>query len=287
MDKVLGKGLKAIIKTNNPEEGNRYLQGQIAIDKIIPNKNQPRRNFDDVDMKELVESIKSNGILQPITVRELSDKTYQIIAGERRYRAAVLLKLKWIPAYTITVNNDSEIMEYALIENIQRVDLNPIEEAEGYAILRGKYNLTQQDIANKVSKSRSEIANKMRLLKLPPIIKQGLQKKQITYGHARALLKIKQSVSMIKIYNQIIKNHLSVRKTEKLIDKFLVGEKNSPPKNNHTDKDKVQKIAKELACYLKTKINTNTTEDGMGILKIHFASLKDLIQITKKIKNEQ
>tara|TARA_Y100000994_G_scaffold121434_1_gene99825 strand:- start:3575 stop:4435 length:861 start_codon:yes stop_codon:yes gene_type:complete len=286
MDKVLGKGLQAIIKTNNSEESNRYLQGQIAIEKIIPNENQPRRKFDDKDMQELVESIKLNGILQPITVRELSDKTYQIIAGERRYRAAVILKLKWIPAYTITINDDGELMEYALIENIQRVNLNPIEEAEGYAILRGKYNLTQQDIASKVSKSRSEISNKMRLLKLPPIIKQGLQSNYITYGHARALLKIKHSVSMIKIYNQIIKNNLSVRETEKLINKFIAGEKNIPPKINSKDRSEIKKIAKKLTPYLKTKINTHIAEDGSGTLKIHFSSLKDLIQIIKKINNE-
>ena len=132
MGKVLGKGLEAIIKSNNAEENSRYLKGQIDINKIIPNANQPRQLFDDDKMKELIQSIKDNGILQPITVRETPDQTYQIIAGERRYRAAIELGLKWIPAYTITLNDESELMEYALIENIQRVNLNPIEEAEGY-----------------------------------------------------------------------------------------------------------------------------------------------------------
>ena len=217
MVKVLGKGLEALIKSHNTEENKRYAIGQISINKIIPNKNQPRQIFDKKSMDELTKSIADKGILQPITVMETKKGMYQIIAGERRYRASKNLGLNWIPAYTIKIKNQSDIVEYALIENIQRVNLNAIEEAEGYAILRGKYNLTQHDIADRVSKSRSEITNKMRLLKLPPLIKDSLRKNKISYGHARSLVALKKSTDMIKVFYLILQKNLSVRETERFI----------------------------------------------------------------------
>jgi len=284
MGKVLGKGLQAIIKTNTIEDSSRYLEGQIDINKIIPNDAQPRQFFDTDKMIELVKSIKKNGILQPITVRKMSDQTYQIIAGERRYRAAIELGLNWIPAYAITINDESELMEYALIENIQRVNLNPIEEAEGYAILRGKYNLTQQNIATKVSKSRSEIANKMRLLKLPPIIKKGLRQNKITYGHARALLTIRNSTDMIQIYYTIIATNLSVRKSEQVIKKFQRVLRDIPL--TLSDKKDIDDLAQTLNPYLKTRINTTLKKKEGGVLNIHFTSSEELIRIIKLIKNE-
>jgi len=286
MGKVLGKGLEAIIKNNNTEESSRYLNGQIDINKIIPNESQPRQSFNKDSMAELIQSIKETGILQPITVRELSNQTYQIIAGERRYRAAMELELQWIPAYTITIKDESELMEYALIENIQRVNLNSIEEAEGYAVLRGKYNLSQQDIATKVSKSRSEIANKMRLLKLPPIIKKGLREIQITYGHGRALLIIKHSTDMIKVYYKIIKNNLSVRESEKLIKRFIRNQRDIPPTIHSGIKVTTDEIIQTLKPYLKTKINIKLNKEDEGVLNIHFSSLKELIGIVNKIRNE-
>ena len=149
MSKVLGKGLDALIKKHDSEESSRYISGQIPIDKIKPNTSQPRQIFDEKKLKELENSIKKNGVIQPITVKELKNGGYEIIAGERRYRAAKAAGLKWIPAYAVKISQDSEMMEYALIENIQRVNLNPIEEAEGYAILSGKYNLRQKEIAEK------------------------------------------------------------------------------------------------------------------------------------------
>ena len=217
MNKVLGKGLDALIKRYDSEESNRYLSGQIPIEKIKPNPNQPRQDFNQAKLEELKLSIKKNGVLQPITVKELDDGNYEIIAGERRYRAAKAVGLQWIPAFTVQISNESEMMEYALIENIQRVDLNAIEEAEGYAILSGKHNLKQREIAERVSKSRTEISNKLRLLKLPPIIKDSLRNNQITYGHARALITIKKSPKMIAIFYKIINNKLSVRDTEKIM----------------------------------------------------------------------
>ena len=217
MNKVLGKGLEALIKKHDTEENSRYLSGEISIKKIQPNPNQPRQTFNPNKMEELKQSIKEKGVLQPLTVKQLKNGLFEIVAGERRYRAAKAIGLKWIPAYTINIKNDSEMMELALIENIQRVNLNPIEEAEGYAVLRGKYQFSQKEIAKKVSKSRTEIANKIRLLKLPPIIKDSLRENQISYGHARALIGIKESKTMIAIFYNIIKNKISVRETEKII----------------------------------------------------------------------
>tara|TARA_X000001036_G_scaffold366443_1_gene351228 strand:- start:600 stop:1463 length:864 start_codon:yes stop_codon:yes gene_type:complete len=287
MGKVLGKGLEAIIKTHNNEDDERYLEGKIDINKIMPNEAQPRQTFDPKKMNELIESIKKNGILQPITVREMSNKTYQIIAGERRYRAAMQAQLKWIPAYTITIKNKSELMEYALIENIQRVNLNPIEEAEGYAVLRGKYDLSQQDIAQKVTKSRSEIANKMRLLKLPPLIKQGLRENQIKYGHARALLTIKESTKIIVFYNKIIKKNLSVRATEAMIKNSIISPHKITLNKKFTDQSTIKELTDSLAPYLNATIKSKISKNKSGTINIHFSSLKDLIRIIKKIKNEQ
>jgi len=287
MDRVLGKGLKAIIKTNNTEENDRYLLGQININKISPNKNQPRNLFDTQKMDELIQSIKEHGVLQPITVREKSNGSYEIIAGERRYRAAIELDLQWLPAYTLTINHESELMEYALIENIQRVNLNPIEEAEGYAILRGKYELNQKDIAKKVAKSRSEIANKMRLLKLPPIIKEGLREKKISYGHARSLIVIEKSIPMIAIYNQIIKNNLSVRESEKIIQHYKSNTQQSSNQRKNKKNKGYNTLIKGLDTYLKVKVEAKLNKKNGGLLNIHFSSLEELKQIIKKIKNEQ
>ena len=287
MGKVLGKGLKAIIETNDTEENDRYLLGQININKISPNQNQPRNLFDSNKMDELIQSIKEHGILQPITVREKTNGGYEIIAGERRYRAALKLNLQWMPAYTLAINNESEIMEYALIENIQRVNLNPIEEAEGYAILRGKYDLNQADIAKKVAKSRSEIANKMRLLKLPPIIKQGLRQKKISYGHARLLIIIEKSAPMIALYHKIIKNNLSVREAEKLIKSYKKNNQKLSNKIKNKNNTVNNALIYELETYLKARVEAKLNKKSGGLLSIHFSSLKQLKQIIKKIKNGQ
>ena len=163
MAKVLGKGLEALIKTSNIEIDTGMIYPQLSIKKIVFNKNQPRRRFDAMKMDSLTKSISKKGILQPLTVRRTGDNEFELIAGERRFRAAIKAGLSTVPAYVINIINESEMMELALIENIQRVDLNPMEEAEGYAVLQGKYGLTQAKIALSVSKSRSEITNKFDL----------------------------------------------------------------------------------------------------------------------------
>ena len=279
MNKVLGKGLDALIKKHDSEESSRYISGQIPINKIKPNASQPRQIFDENKLEELKKSIKKNGVLQPITVKELINGMYEIIAGERRYRAAKSIGLKWIPAYAVKISNDSEMMEYALIENIQRVNLNPIEEAEGYAILSGKHNLTQIAIAEKVSKSRTEISNKMRLLKLPPIIKDSLRTNKITYGHARALISIKESKKMISIFYQVMNNNLSVRETENMIRL----------KSKKISKKKIKNLSeneKKLQHYLKSKVSINIGKNDKGRISIDFNSLPQLKKIIKLILNE-
>ena len=283
MAKVLGKGLEALIKMHNTEENHRYLSGQILIDKIIPNKEQPRQFFDNQKMDDLKKSVQKNGVLQPITVRELSDGEYMIIAGERRYRASKSLGLKWIPAYSVKIDEDSEMMEYALIENIQRVNLNSIEEAEGYAILRGKYNLSQKEIAKKVAKSRSEIANKMRLLKLPPVIKDSLRDKVISYGHARALIATRKSQDMIMIYHRTINNNLSVRETELLVKKSI---NKTAPQNEKTENGFL-KVANKLSATFDTTIKIKMNKKETGMIQINFKSLTHLKKLIKKLAHEK
>ena len=199
-----------------------------GLNKIQANPHQPRKDFNDSKMEELVLSIKEKGILQPIAVRELKNGNYEIIAGERRYRASKAIGLKSIPAYILSVEDESEIMEFALIENIQRDDLNPIEESEAYASLKSKYNLSQKEISKKVGKSRSLIANSLRLLKLPSSIKEDIKNNKLSMGHAVSLLGLKSKTQMLAIANRIIKNKLSVRNTEEIISKI----NSNAPKSN-------------------------------------------------------
>ena len=166
-NKRLGKGLEALITTHSTEDSERILDGAVSINQIIPNRNQPRQDFNSEEMDNLENSIKRSGILQPLTVRELEDGKYELIAGERRFRAAQTIGMTSVPVYILSIEADVEMMEFALVENVQRVDLNPIEEAEAYAMLSGKFDLSHDEIAKRVGKNRSTIANSLRLLKLP------------------------------------------------------------------------------------------------------------------------
>ena len=213
-DKRLGKGLEALITSYTTKDGDRYLDGAVPIEQIIANRNQPRQDFNPKEMQELTDSIKANGILQPLTVRDLDDGKFELIAGERRLRSAREAGLETVPVYILSIEADVEMMEYALIENIQRVDLNPIEEAEGYAILCGKYNLAQEEIAKRVGKSRPAIANALRLLKLPPEIKSALKSGDISAGHARAILGVRKSLQMMTLYQKVMSSRLIVRQRE-------------------------------------------------------------------------
>ena len=275
MAKVLGKGLGALIKTYSSNLTDNHTM--VLIKSIIPNKNQPRQHFNPEKMNALSESIKIKGILQPLSIRKLNNNAYELIAGERRLRAAKQAGLKYVPVYILNIKNESEMMELALIENIQRDDLNAMEEAEGYAVLSGKYNFTQSKIAKQVAKSRSEIANKLRLLKLPPKIQESLRKKEIEYGHARALLSFRESSKIFKVFNEIVKNKLNVRQTELLIKSINIVRKNKKISTPH------KKTEKKLAKYLTTNVIINITKSKQGKIVINFKGQADLNRIIKKI----
>ena len=278
MAKVLGKGLGALIKTYNSDVKKTSENYNLDITKIVPNSNQPRQEFDKKSMVDLIESINEKGILQPLAVRKINNNSYELIAGERRLRAAQSIGLKTVPVFIIKVENESEMMELALIENIQWDNLNSIEEAEGYAILSGKFNFTQNEIAKKVSKSRSEIANKLRLLKLPPLIQQSLRNNEINYGHARALLGFRESTIMLKIFKKIISKKLNVRQTELFIKSIKSPTKIISSQKKHT------KLEKELTNYLNTNLTIKKfTNTGQIVIKFaNEAELKRIISLMIK-----
>ena len=220
---ALGRGLDALISTEDIHPQGSSTINEIAIDFIEPNPNQPRREFDEQALQELAASIKELGIIQPITLRQIEDNRFQIIAGERRWRASQLAGLKAIPAYIRTIN-DEAVMELALVENIQREDLNAIEIALAYKQLLDTEGMTQEKVSERVGKSRAAIANYLRLLRLPAQIQLSLQKKEIDMGHARALLSLDSPSMQVKLYKEIMKHNYSVRKVEEMVKGLNNGE---------------------------------------------------------------
>jgi len=275
----LGKGLEALISQYSTEKDSSYINDAIPINKIQANPNQPRKDFNDSKMEELVSSIKEKGILQPIAVRELKDGNYEIIAGERRFRASKLIGLKSIPAYVLTVEDESEVMEYALIENIQRDDLNPIEESEAYASLKNKYNLSQKEISKKVGKSRSLIANSLRLLKLPSSIKEDIKNSKLSMGHAVSLLGLKSKTQMLAIANRIIKNKLSVRNTEEIISKINSSTPRSKSNRKSLKSQQINEFESKLIHKFGTKVSISSNSKGKGKVVFEFYTNDDLERI--------
>tara|TARA_B100001250_G_C19663198_1_gene728083 strand:+ start:125 stop:1000 length:876 start_codon:yes stop_codon:yes gene_type:complete len=284
----LGKGLGALISEYSTNENDAYLDDSVLISRIKPNKNQPRKEFDESKMQELKDSIKEKGILQPIAVREIKKDHYEIIAGERRYRAAKEIGLKAVPVYILSVDNESEIMEYALIENIQRVDLDPIEESEAYALLKSKYNLSQSEISKKVGKSRSVIANSLRLLKLPTSIKDDLKKKKITMGHAISLLGLKNKMQMLAIADRIKKKKLSVRNVEDIVSSI----NHRPIAQAVQSKSKIKKIKSlndfesKLIHKYGTKVSISINRSKKGKITFEYYSEDDLNRILDILINK-
>ena len=278
MAKVLGKGLGALIKNYSSDKNNNLPDYNLDINKITPNVNQPRKIFDSKAMQSLAESIKEKGVLQPLAVRKVNDNSYELIAGERRLRAAQMVGLKKVPVFILSIKDESEMMELALIENIQRDNLNSIEEAEGYAILNDKYNLSQKEIGRKVSKSRSEIANKLRLLRLPSVIQDSLRNGIIHYGHARSLISIQDSVKLLKIFKKIIAQKLTVRESEMLI-KF--NKKNNVKKFKNNNQH--EKLEKKLISYLQTNLSIKKSKKNKGKIIIEFNTRYDLDKIISLI----
>ena len=285
-DKRLGKGLDALIPSYATDD--RHIDGAVPLTQIIPNRNQPRQEFNPEQMEELTASIKENGILQPLTVRELEGGDFELIAGERRLRAAKDAGLETVPVYILSVDADVEMMEYALVENIQRVDLKPLEKAEGYAILSGKYDLSQEDIAKRVGKSRPAIANALRLLKLPPEIKSSLNSGKISTGHALAILGLRKSLQMMTLHQKVVREELSVRQTEALVKKYSESFKNNLKVKIVVPKQSdVIHIENELISLLGTKVAIKKNQKGKGKIQIEFYSENDFQRILEIISGSE
>lgn len=281
----LGKGLDALINTEELHtEGSSSIR-EIDLSKIVPNKNQPRNSFDENALKDLSVSIKSLGIIQPVTLRQTKDGNYEIIAGERRFRASKMAGLTKIPAYIKTAEDDL-VMEMALIENIQREDLNAIEIALSFQKLLEIYNMTQEQLSERLGKNRTTITNYLRLLKLPAEIQLGLKNHIIEMGHARALASINDTPLQLSLYEEIIKNGYSVRKVEELARTHT---KKTDKKPKSTNAAKEYKELKELLSEkLKTKVKLTLNNKGKGSITIPFKSekqLEELMKIFDKLSN--
>lgn len=277
----LGKGLQALIPSYNEEQGKKTLRNVLLTD-IKPNPKQPRQEIDQQKLKELAESIKEHGVVQPIVVRELNDGSYQLIAGERRWRACQLLNLETIPA-VVTDYSDEKAAEVALIENLQRENLNPLEESIAYQSLINEFNLTQEDVAKRVGKSRTYITNMLRLLALPDEVLAMLSQGQLSTGHARAILSINDDAKKIETAKLIIKKGLSVRETEKLVKKL--NEKQDKPKRVKKVPPELEDIKDKLQSVFGTKVSIKTTKRGKGKLEIEFYNHDDLDRIMEIIFN--
>lgn len=262
---------------------------KIKIDKIITNPNQPRKYFDEEKLEELKESIKNNGLIQPIVVRKISEGInkgkYEIIAGERRYRACVLLGNDEIDAIQIEVTN-SKSYEYSVLENIQRENLNTIEEAESYIMLMEVYGYTQEKLAEKLGKTRSSISNKIRLLKLPEEVKIMVKKGELSYGHARTILSLNSKDEIINLSKKIILKKYSVREVENIVKKYNKEEENSKKliKDKIEEKDKEKEFLEEkLKDFFETKVTIKGKLKAKGKIEIEFFDYDDLARIIELI----
>lgn len=279
---ALGRGLDALISTETVSAQGSSTINEVPIDQIEANPDQPRREFDSVALEELANSIKQLGLVQPITVRQLAEHKFQIIAGERRWRASQLAGLTAIPAYIRTIK-DENVMELALVENIQREDLNAIEIALAYEHLQEKSGLTQEKVAARVGKSRVAVTNYLRLLKLPAQVQMALQKKEIDMGHARALLSLNSPSQQIKLFHEIQKNAFSVRKVEELCQQLNNGEDIQTAKKKIAAKSKLPDefnlLKKRLSYFFNTKVQMTYGAKGKGKISIPFASEEELLHI--------
>lgn len=278
---VLGRGMGALLEIEEVTTAGSSSVGEIEISKIHRNPNQPRTHFDEEALEELAASIKAVGVIQPITVRKMENDTYQIIAGERRFRASKIAGLTKIPAYIKTAE-DEHVMKMALVENVQREDLNAIEEALGYQRLVEDYSLTQAQLSELVGKKRATVANYLRLLKLPAEIQLGITSKKIDMGHARALINVDDPTIQLQIYNQILSQDLTVRKVEELARRY--NEMGSSDEVSNTEQPILEtptlpdfSAAKEkLAEIFNTKVELNYNGKGKGKIVIPFSNEKEL-----------
>jgi ParB family chromosome partitioning protein len=278
---ALGRGLDALISTDEVKTQGSSTINEIPISQIEANPNQPRRDFDQESLQELAQSIREIGIVSPITLRQISDDRFQIIAGERRWRASQIAGLQAIPAY-IRTTNDENVMEMALVENIQREDLNAIEIALAYQHLLENTGMTQEKVAERVGKSRAAVANHLRLLKLPAQVQMALQKKEIDLGHARALLAIDSPSQQLRVFREIQKNGYSVRQVETLVKKINEGTADGdkrPAKKQQTVPEGFAAMREKLAEMFSSKVEMTCSAKGKGKITIPFGSEEELERI--------
>lgn len=280
---ALGRGLDALISTESVNTQGSSTINEVPIDQIEANPNQPRQEFDQTALEELANSIKQIGIIQPVTLRQIDDNKFQIIAGERRWRASQLAGLQSLPAYIRTIK-DENVMEMALVENIQREDLNAIEIALAYEhLLERSQDMTQEKVAEKVGKSRTAVTNYLRLLKLPAPVQMALQKKELDMGHARALLSIDSPSIQLKLFRQTVEKGYSVRKVEELCKRINNGEDLQEASRKVESKSNLPEgfnvLKERLSSFFNTKVQMTCNANGRGRISIPFASEKELAHI--------
>ena len=276
----LGTGLDALFQDNSPIESEKSII-TLSINEVEPNREQPRKEFNEGALTELSKSIEKNGIIQPILVRPKAGGSYQIVAGERRWRAARMAGLTEIPV-VIREMSDEEAAVFALIENLQREDLNPVEEAEGIRSLIEEFGMTQEEAADRVGKSRTAVTNTLRLLKLPENILSMVAKGKITVGHARALISLEDEGRMIKIANAVMENNLTVREVEKMVKAALSGEKASPKKREKKRDQFYDEVELALTQTLGRQVKIYLSKGGKGTLEFEFFGKEDLNKLAKE-----
>ena len=280
----MGRGLDALISNEEVRTSGTSSIGEVPIERIQPNPSQPRREFDDEALQELADSIREIGIVQPISLRSTGDGMYQIIAGERRWRAAALAGLSTVPAYIRTAD-DEKMMQMALVENIQREDLNAIEIALAYQNLIEQYGLKQEELSLKVGKKRATVANYLRLLKLPAQVQMALKTKQIAQGHARALLALHSPAMQVRLFEEIQREGYSVRKVEEMVNSLNNGEDvNTPVKRIRAQRDKnvseeFESLQKHLSDYFGARVKMTCTPAGRGKITIPFRNHEEMERI--------
>lgn len=278
---ALGRGLDSLISMGDIRTEGSSAISEIDVDRISPNPDQPRRTFDETTLEELAASIRELGVVQPLTLRMGDDGNYQIIAGERRWRAAQKAGLTSVPAYVRTVS-DSEMTEMALIENIQREDLNAIEVALGFKKLIDTYNLTQERLSERLGKNRATIANHLRLLRLPAEIQLGLRDRKLDMGHARAILAVEDPKIQLKLYKMVIKEGLSVRAVEELGRKLAEGESLDKPTKAKSEKSEdIRLLEKDFTNYFSMPVKVARSQNGKGSVTFKFSSDDELHQLVK------